>query len=98
MKLPNKLNHPKKGLISIQNIDDNEWYLVRYLYPADHHPARLIKAGKYFARELDFKDIKFPGKIKDINKTVLSPLVFLVIKIRKNIQSMYQKNAVKKIC
>ena len=34
MKLPKKLGHPRKGLINIQNIGDNEcfkWGLVRYL-------------------------------------------------------------------
>ena len=33
IKLPRKLDHPRKGLINIQNIDDNEcfkWQLVRY--------------------------------------------------------------------
>ena len=55
--LPKELDHPKKGLISIQNIDDNEcskWFLVRCLHPADHNPVRI----KDFARELTFKDIK----------------------------------------
>ena len=32
IKLPKELDHPEKGLINIQNIDDNEcfkWSLVR---------------------------------------------------------------------
>ena len=40
MKLPKDLNHRKRGLVIIQNIDDNEcfkWYLVRYLHPSDHN-------------------------------------------------------------
>ena len=43
IKLPKELNYSRKGLIMIQNIDDNEcfkWYLVRYLNPANHHPGR----------------------------------------------------------
>ena len=43
IKLPKELDHPRKGLINIQNNDDNEcfkWCLVRYLNPADHHPAK----------------------------------------------------------
>ena len=59
------------GIINIQNIDNNEcfkWCLVRYLYSADHHPARIPKADKDFARVLDFKDIRFPVKIRDIYK------------------------------
>ena len=42
--------------------------MVRYLNPADHHPARITKADKDFAKRLDFKDIKFPVKIRDIHK------------------------------
>ena len=70
IKLPKELDHPRKGLINIQNTDDNEcfkWCLVRYLNPADHHPARITKADKDFAKRLDFKDIKFPV-IRDIHK------------------------------
>ena len=70
-KLPKELHHPKEGLINIQNINDNECLkccLVRYLYPADHHPTRIRKVDKEFARELDFKDIKLPVKIRDIQK------------------------------
>ena len=58
-------------MVNIQNIDDNEcfkWCLVKYLHPADHHPARITKADKNFAKELDFKDKKFPVKIRDIHK------------------------------
>ena len=58
-------------MINIQNIDNNEcfkWCLVRYLYSADHHPARITKADKNFTRALDFKDIRFPVKIRDIYK------------------------------
>ena len=84
-------------MINNQNIYDNEcfkWCLVRYLHPADYHLARITKADKDLARKLDFKDIKFPVKIRNIHKTekrVLSPLVFLVMKITKNIQYMYKK-------
>ena len=67
IKLPKELDHPKKCLINIQNIDENEcfkWCLVRYLHPADRHPAKITKVDKDFAKELDFKDIRFPVKIK----------------------------------
>ena len=46
----------KKGLINIQNVDDNEcfkWCLVRYLHPADHYPTRIRKTDKLFGDELD---------------------------------------------
>ena len=49
IKLPEKLDHPRKGLINIENSDDNEcfkWCLVRYLNPVDHYTARIAKADK----------------------------------------------------
>ena len=64
MKLPKKLSHPKKRLINIQNIDENECLnAVRYLHPADHSPRRITKAVKDLAKERVFKEIQFPGKI-----------------------------------
>ena len=59
IKLPKKLDQPRKGFINTQNIDDNEcfkWCLVRYI---NLHPARITKVDKDFAKKLDFKDIKF---------------------------------------
>ena len=97
IKLPKELDHLRKGLINIQNIDDNEcfkWSLVGYLNPADRNPARITKADKDFAKRLDFKGIKFPVKIKDIQKSkkrIPSALALLIMKISKNIQFMYQK-------
>ena len=67
IKLPKELDHSKKGLINIIDIDDNEcfkWRLGIYLHPADYHPARIRKVDKYFAREFDLKDMKFPVKIR----------------------------------
>ena len=87
IKLPKELHHPGKGLINIQNIDDNEcfkWCLVRYLNPADYHPLRITKADKDFTKKLDFKDIKFSVKIRDIHrlkkKRIPWTLAFLVMK------------------
>ena len=71
MKLPKELDHRRKGLINIQNIDDNECFkccLVRYFHPADNIPRRITKADKYFVKKLDFKDIKFPVKVRDVHK------------------------------
>ena len=39
----------------------------QYLHSADH-PARIRKIDKLFGDELDFEDIKFPVKIKDIHR------------------------------
>ena len=71
IKLPKELDHPRKGLINIQNINDNECFkrpIVRYSNPADRNPARITKADKYFTTKLDFKDKEFPVKIRDIHK------------------------------
>ena len=57
--------------------------------PAYHNPRKFSKVDKDFVKILDFKDIKFPVKTRDIYKTFLSALAFLVMKIRKYIQSMY---------
>ena len=57
-------------MINIQNIADNQcfkWCLVRYLNLADHHPVRITKSDKDFAKKLDFKDIKYPVKVRDIH-------------------------------
>ena len=57
IKLPKELDHPRKGLINIQNIDDNEcfkWCLVRHLNPVDGNPARITKADKDFVKKFHF--------------------------------------------
>ena len=71
--------------------------LVRYLLPSDHHTVRITKTDKYCVRKLDLKYIKFAVKIQDKieNKNSIAVSV-LVMKIRKNIQSTYQGNVVKK--
>ena len=53
VKLPTELDHRRKGFVKIQNVDDNEcfkWCLVRYIHPVDHHPARIRKTAKDFAK------------------------------------------------
>ena len=58
-------------MINIQNIDHNECFqmcLVRYLNPAEHHPARIIKSSKDFSKWLNLKNIKFSVKFRDIHK------------------------------
>ena len=71
---------------------------IRYLNPANHHQERIRKADKDFAKKSDFKEIKFPDKIRDIHwkKRIPSALVFSAIKIKKIIQYMYKNNVVKK--
>ena len=70
IKLCKELDHPRKGWINIQNTYDEcfKWSIVRYLNPANHHPERITKSNRDFAKKLDFKGIKFPVKIRDIHK------------------------------
>ena len=86
-------------MINIQSTNECfKWCLVRYLNPADRNPAKVTKADKDFAKGLDFKGINFPVKIRHIHKIEKrfpSRLVFLATKIKKNIQSMYQKTVTK---
>ena len=89
-------------MINIENIDDNEcfkWCLVRYLDPADHHPARITKADKDFAKMIDFKVINFPVKIRDIRKIKNNNSISISLfgdENKENIQSMYKRNVAKK--
>ena len=69
-----------------------------FTYCRSSYP-RITRDDKHFEKKLDFKNIKFLLKIRyihKIEKIFLSPLEFLVIKIRKNIQSMEQKIVAKK--
>ena len=76
--------------------------MVKYLNPANHQPVRITKTDQEFPNIHDFNDIKFPVKIKDIqkiykkNKIIPLALVFLAMKIKTYIQSTYQSNVLKK--
>ena len=41
---------------------------IWYLHPEDENPAIMRKSEKHFARKLDFKDMKFPVKVRGIYK------------------------------
>ena len=82
-------------MINIENIDDKEyfiWSLVKYLHPEDHHRARIRKVDKDLATELDFKNMKFSFKIRDIHKIkkrIALTLVFLIMKTRKTRKNIH---------
>ena len=46
----------------------NIYQMFMIANPADHHLARIRKMNKDLTRKHDFKDIKFPVKIRDTNK------------------------------
>ena len=54
----------------------------------------MIKCDKSFVKKLDFKDIKFPVKIRDmrkIEKRIILTEALLIMKTRKKTQFIYQK-------
>ena len=69
---------------------------MRYLNPTDRNPARIRKADKDFAKELDFKDIKFLVKIRDIHKIEKTNSISISVFGQEIIQSIYEKNVVNK--
>ena len=91
-KLPEKLDDPRKGLISVQNTGENEcfkWCLVRYVNSADHTSRRIAKTDKYFAKRLDFKDKKFQSKLETFKK--LKNLIYVSKQCceKKNVLTFY---------
>ena len=70
IKLPDKLNHPKKGLINIQN-DDNKcflWCHFRHLDLVGSNSARISEKDREIADALDYSDVALPVSEKDYKK------------------------------
>ena len=70
-----------------------------YLHPAEDNLRKITRADKDFAKKHDFEDIKFQSKLETFTK--LQKNFFINISIfryenKENIQSMCQKNALKK--
>ena len=100
IKLPKELDHPRKGLIDVQNTDENKyfkWCIVRHLNPTDHNPKRITKGDKYFEKRLDLKDIKFPVKIRDIHKIEQKNSIGISVFGYEN-KEKYQKILQRKTC
>ena len=55
-------------MIIIRYIVGEKWYLARHLNPANRHLNWVRKAEKDFTKRLDYKDIKFPVKVRDTDK------------------------------
>ena len=59
----------KKVIINMEN-EDNKcflWSILRYLHPREKHSPRINHLKKY-ENDLNFKEINFPVKVKDIKK------------------------------
>ena len=59
----------KKAIINMENKDDKcfLWSILRYLHPREKHSTRINDLKKY-ENDLNFKEINFPVKVKDIIK------------------------------
>ena len=89
-----------KGLINIQN-EDNEcfrWCLVRYLNPVNKNPVKILNVDKEFAKQLNFKGVKFPvhknGKHGKIEKQIF-PLIYLITKMEHHTIFIIQNKLLK---
>ena len=84
-------------MTNIQNIYNNECFkscLVRYLHSADHISEKIRKADQDFPKKLDFKEIKFPAKITDIQKIEKNNFIsinFFGYESKDNIKAMCQE-------
>ena len=70
IKLPTELQHHEKGLINLQNRDNEcfRWCHVRHLNPQNNNPQRIKKTEKSFVKKLNYDGIEFPVSIKQYNK------------------------------
>ena len=70
IELPTELKNPKKGLININNKDDEcfRWCHIRHLNPQEKNPQRINKVDKEMINELNYDGIKFPVSQKHYNK------------------------------
>ena len=73
--LPVKLQNSAKGLINLQNKDNEcfRWCHIRYLNPQEKDPQRIKKIDRKMVQELNYQGVEFPvaakhyGKIEEQN-------------------------------
>ena len=68
IELPKELSSSKKGLINLRNNDDKcfLWCHVRHVNPVSDHSSRIKRVDKKIAGTLNYDDIKFHVKVKDV--------------------------------
>ena len=70
IELPEELQNSKKGLINLQN-EDNEcfrWCHIRHLNPQEKNPQRIKKEDREYIKNLNYSGIEFPVAIKHYKK------------------------------
>jgi len=70
IQLPKELRHHMKGLINLQNKDNEcfRWCHIRHLNPQEKYPQRVKKNDREYIKHLDYSNAEFPVKINDYNK------------------------------
>ena len=70
IELPPELRNSVKGLIKLQNINNEcfRWCLIRHLNPQQKYSQRIKKCDKECIKNLDYMDIIFPVAQKDYRK------------------------------
>ena len=69
IKLPDELAK-KKAIVNPKNTDDEcfKWIVTIAMNPVEKDPQRITKDLREQSNEFDWKDIKFPVSLKDIDK------------------------------
>ena len=90
IELPTELRNSKKGLINMNNEDEEcfRWCHIRHLNPKIKYPQRIKKEDKKMINELNYEGIKFPvsqkhNTTKSKNGTVLGSMC-LVMKMHNH--------------
>ena len=70
IKLPEELQNNMKGLINLQNKDQEcfRWCHIRHLNPQAKDPQRIKKVDREYIKNLNYSGIEFPVTIKQYNK------------------------------
>ena len=68
--LPAELRNPMKGLINIQNKDNQcfRWCHIRHLNPQQKDSQRIKISDREYVEKLDYSGITFPVDVSQINK------------------------------
>lgn len=70
ISLPVKLQNSAKGLISLQNKDDEcfRWCHIRYLNPQEKDAQQIKKTDRKMLQELNYQGVEFPVATKHYGK------------------------------
>ena len=70
IELPEELQNNMKGLINLQNKDQEcfRWCHIRHLNPQAKNPQRIKKVDREYIKNLNYSGIEFPVTIKQYNK------------------------------